>query len=76
MPNEKLTKEQKLEKAILDPEYRFQLLINGDPELNDVINAALVSAEFVFRAAADGAGLQKIIRTLHDHKANHQACHI
>lgn len=76
MSDEKLIKVQKLEKAILDPEYRLQLLMYGDPELNDIINAALISVEAAFRAAADGAGLQKIIQTLHSHKANHQRCHI
>lgn len=70
----KMTKNQKIEKAMLDPEYRLKLLNEGDKDLQDIINAALVSVEMVFRSAGDAAGLQKIIRTLHANIANHQSC--
>jgi len=72
----KLTKEQKIEKALTDPAYRIDLLLKGDPDLKEIINAALVSVELIFLSAAEGAGLQKIIKTLHAKKANHQSCHM
>lgn len=53
---EPMDRDQKLRKAIIDPEYRLSLLVNGDPDLNDIICNATACAEFVFRAAAAGAG--------------------
>ena len=46
----------KLENAIRDPEYRLRLLQEGDEDLKEVIFNALCAVEFVFRAAAAGAG--------------------
>jgi hypothetical protein len=75
MASKPRSKKAKLEKALLDPEYRMELLQKGDPQLNDIINSALIAVELVFRAASDGAGLQKVIQSLHPNKANHQSCH-
>ena len=76
MTKQPKSKKAKIEKALLDPEYRMELLQKGDSQLNDIINSALMAVEIVFLAAADGAGLQKVIQTRHGNKANHQNCHV
>lgn len=76
MATKSMSKRAKIEKALLDPEYRMELLVKGDRQINEIINSALFAVELIFRAAAEGAGLRKTVQTLHSKKANHQSCHM
>lgn len=68
------TRFQKLQRAVHDPEYRLNLLLNGDPDLSEIIETALWHVELAFRAALAGAGASMFARPLHPKKANHQGC--
>ncbi|MGB9778986.1 MAG: hypothetical protein ACPLW8_06225, partial [Candidatus Bathyarchaeales archaeon] len=47
----------KLQRAVEDPDYRLKLLAEGDPDLDDIIVAALRAVELVFRTAGAAAGV-------------------
>lgn len=64
----------KIQKAVENPDYRLKLLVEGDPELDDVITAALRAVELIFRTAGAAAAVSWYIRPLHQKKANHQRC--
>ncbi len=66
----------KLQRAVEDPDYRLKLLAEGDPDLDDIIVAALRAVELVFRTAGAAAGVSWFIKPLHSKKANHQRCSI
>ncbi len=68
-----MNKLQKLQKALIDPEYRISLLKNGDPELDPVIKDAHKVIEELFEKALADIGVE-YAAALHDKKANHQNC--